>query len=157
MSRCETAILNPGLRELLDRRNVDDQKKLLALIPDGRLNALRKAEIIEALARCLLGAGLVDLWNRLQPLEQSAVAEAVHEEGGIFDQGAFLAKYRSLPMLETEGRHQYDKFPTLLRLFIYPAENGVWGLPVDLHGNARKSSANANPKSPDHQKSVLAK
>lgn len=132
MNRYETGTLNPGLREWLNLRNADDLKKMLALIPDARLKAPRKAEIVEALAGCLLGAGLMELWNRLKPLEQSAVAEAAHEGDGIFDRGAFLAKYRALPVFETEGRHQYDKLPTILRLFIHPTGNGVAGIPVDL-------------------------
>jgi hypothetical protein len=31
-----------------------------------------------------------------------------------------------------ERSHHYDRRPSLLRLFIHPAENGVWGIPVDL-------------------------
>jgi hypothetical protein len=73
MSRYETAIANPGLREVLNLSNADDLKRMLALLPDARMQAPRKAEIVEALARCLLGAGLRELWTRLESLEQSAV------------------------------------------------------------------------------------
>lgn len=90
-------IFNPGLRELLDRSNANDLKKMLALIPGVQLKAPRKAEIIDAIAHCLLGAGLPELWNRLKSLEQSAVAEAAYEGDGIFDPAAFYAKYRALP------------------------------------------------------------
>ncbi|HUC85641.1 MAG TPA: hypothetical protein VL970_10650, partial [Candidatus Acidoferrales bacterium] len=137
MNRYETAILNPGLRDLLNRRNVDELKRMLALVSDARLNAPRKADVVEALARRLLGGDLVGLWNRLPSLEQSAVAEAVHTLDGIFDQDAFLAKYRKLPQLETEGSRPYDKCPTLLRLFIHPVENGAWGVPMDLREKLR--------------------
>lgn len=97
MSRNEPVIFNPGLRELLDRSNANDLKKMLALIPGVQLKAPRKAEIIDAIAHCLLGAGLPELWNRLKSLEQSAVAEAAYEGDGIFDPAAFYAKYRALP------------------------------------------------------------
>ena len=92
MSRYEPAIFNRGLREMLNFCNADDLKRMLALIPDVQLKATRKGEIIEALVRCLLGAGLLELWNRLQSLEQSAVAEAAYEGDGLFDRGAFHAK-----------------------------------------------------------------
>lgn len=151
MNRYETATLNPGLRELLNLRTADDLKKLLALIPGVQLKAPRKAEIVEALAGCLLGAGLMELWNRLKSLEQSAVAEAVYAADGIFDQEAFRAKYRALPVFETEGRHEYDKHPTLLRLFLHPAENHALGLPVDL----RQKLMTFVPKPPQAQLASL--
>lgn len=137
MSHYEPTILDPGLRDLLNCRNVDDLKKMLALIPEARLKAPRKAEIVDALADRLLGAGLAGLWNRLKSLEQSAVAEAVHEPDGIFDQRAFVAKYREAPPLQTKGRHEYDLHPTLLRLFIHPAGNGGWSIPVDLRAKLK--------------------
>lgn len=132
MSRYEPAIFDPCLRELLNLRNADDLKRLLALLPDVQLKSPRKGETIEALARSLLGAGLRELWSGLKSLEQSAVAEAAYEGDGIFDRGAFHAKYRALPVFETEGRHQWDKLPTLLRLFIHPAGNGCSVIPKDL-------------------------
>ena len=132
MSRYEPAIFNPCLREMLNLRNADDLKRMLALLPDVQLKAPRKGETIEALARGLLGAGLLELWGRLKSLEQSAVAEAAYEGDGIFDPGAFHAKYRALPVFETEGKHQWDKRPTLLRLFIHPAGNGCSIIPKDL-------------------------
>lgn len=137
MSRYEPVILNPCLREMLNLSNADDLKRMLALIPDAQLKAPRKGEIIEAIARCLLGAGLLELWNRLNSLEQSAVAEAAYEGDGIFDRGAFHAKYRALPVFETEGRNQWHKRPTLLRLFIHPARNGCSVIPKDLREKLR--------------------
>jgi hypothetical protein len=132
MSRSESAIFNPCLHEMLNLCNADDLKRMLALIPDAQLKAPRKGEIIEALTRCLLGAGLRELWNRLKSLEQSAVAEAAYEDDGIFDQGAFLAKYRALPIFEIQGSQHWYKSPTLLRLFIHPAGNGGSIIPADL-------------------------
>lgn len=132
MSRYEIAISNMCLHEVLDLRNADELKKMLPLIPGIQLKASRKAEIVNALSSGLLGPALPGLWNRLKTLEQSAVAEAVYEEDGVFDQNAFLAKYRALPVLETEGKHQWDKIPTLLRLFIHPDENHRLFVPRDL-------------------------
>lgn len=151
MSRYEPTIFNPCLRELLNLRNADDLKRMLALLPDIQLKAPRKGETIEALARCLLGAGLLELWSRLDSLEQAAVAEAAYEGDGIFDPGAFHAKYGALPVFETEGRHQWDKRPTLLRLFIHPAGNGCSVIPKDL----REKLKAFVPKPPEAQLASL--
>jgi hypothetical protein len=132
MSRYEPLIFDSSLRELLVGRNVDELKKLLPLIPDVHLKAPRKIEILDAITNYLLGPDLNGLWNRLKPLEQSAVAEAVGEPDGIFDPRAFHAKYGALPVFETEGRHQWDRIPSLLRLFIHSAVGGGAFIPRDL-------------------------
>jgi len=137
MSPYEHEFFDLHLQEVLNSSNMDDLKKLLALIPDVQLKAPRKGQIIDALAQRLLGAGLLELWNRLNSLEQSAVAEAAYEGDGIFDQGAFHAKYGALPVFETEGRGQWDKIPTLLRLFIHLAGNGRSSIPKDLREKLR--------------------
>jgi hypothetical protein len=125
------------LHEVLDLRNADELKKMLALIPGIQLKAPRKAEIVNALSRSLLSPALPELWNRLKTLEQSAVAEAVHKEDGVYDPGAIHAKYRALPVLETKGKHQWDIMPTLLRLFIHPDGNGGLFVPRDLRASLK--------------------
>jgi hypothetical protein len=153
MSRYEPTLFDPCLRELLNLRNADDLKRMLALLPDAQLKAPRKAETIEALARCLLGPALLGLWSGLKSLEQSAVAEAAYEGDGNFDARAFHAKYRALPVFETEGKHQWDKRPTLLRLFIHPAGNGGSVVPKDL----REKLMAFVPKPPAAQLTSLEK
>jgi len=137
MSRYEPEAIDLCLRELLNLRNLDDLKKLLVLIPDVQSKGPRKAEIIEALAGWILGSGLPELWHGLKPLEQSAVAEAVYDAAGIFDPGFFHAKYRALPVLEIEGKHQWDKRPALLRLFLHSAVRGGSFIPKDLREKLR--------------------
>jgi len=117
---------------MLDLHNADDLKRMLAFIPSVRLKAPRKGEVVDTLVRCLLGADLLELGNRLNPLEQSAVAEGAHEGDGIYDQGAFQAKYRGLPVFETEGKHSWERRPTLIRLFVHPAGNRGKRIPKDL-------------------------
>ena len=105
MRRFEPETFNSSLRQILDARNADDLKRMLALIPSPQLKAPRKGEVVDALVRCLSGASLQELWSRLSPLEQSAVAEAVHSEDGIYNQEAVRAKYRGAPAFETAGKH----------------------------------------------------
>ena len=105
---------------------------MLALIPSVRLKAPRRSDVVDTLVRCLLGADLRELWNRLSPLEQSAVAEAVHEDDGTYDPGGFHAKYRGSPAFETQEKNSWDRRPTLIRLLIHPAENGGKVIPKDL-------------------------
>lgn len=144
-------MFNPCLRELLDLHNADDLKKMLALIPSVRLKAPRKSEVVDALVRCLLGAELQELWNRLSPLEQSAVAEAAHNDGGTYNQGAFHAKYRGSPAFETVGKHTWDRRPTLIRLFVHPAQASGGVIPKDL----REKLVAFVPKPPPAQLSSL--
>ena len=132
MRRFEPETFNSSLREILDARNADDLKRMLALIPGAQLKAPRKGEVIDALVRYLSGASLQDLWSRLSPLEQSAVAEAVHSEDGIYNQEAVRAKYHGAPAFETAGKHSYDRRPTLICLFVHPAGNSRRVIPQDL-------------------------
>lgn len=139
------------LNDLLHLNNADELKSLLALIPGVTLKAPRKAEVVDVLVRHLLGAELQALWNRLNPLQQAAVAEAAHDGDGIFDPCAFHAKYRALPPFQKEGSRSWDRTPTSLRLFLHPAENGVWFIPSDL----RKTLAAFVPKPPRAQLASL--
>jgi hypothetical protein len=100
-----------SLRTILDGHNVDDLKRLVALLPGVKMKAPRKGELIGALERFLLGGGAVQLWTQLKALEQSAVAEAVHSEDGTFDAGAFHAKYGALPVFEIEEKNRWQKLP----------------------------------------------
>src|SRR5437899_1454970 len=117
MSRYDYLASDSSLRTTLDGRNADELKKLVALLPGVKMKAPRKGDLIGALERFLLGGGVVQLWTQLKALEQSAIAEAVHSDGGTFDAGAFHAKYGALPVFEIEQKNRWDKIPTLLGLF----------------------------------------
>ena len=120
------------LRMTLDRRTVDELKRLVALLPGVKLKAPRKLELIRALERALLGGEIVGFWAQLNPLDQSAVAEVIHSDDGTFDRGAFHAKYGALPVIEIKEENRWYKTPTLLGLFLHPTMWGGRSVPHDL-------------------------
>lgn len=132
MSRYDYLVPDSSLRTRLTLRNVDELKPLVALLPGVILKAPRKAELVETLERWLLSDGVLQLWKRLEALDQSAVSEAVHSDDGVFDANAFQAKYGSLPPFETEGENRWHKKPTLLSLFIQRSAAGERSIPDDL-------------------------
>jgi hypothetical protein len=137
MSRYDYLDSDTSLLATLDRQNVDELKRLVALFPGVTMKAPRKAELVGALERSLLGEGVVELWTQLKTLEQSAVAEAVHSDDGTFDAGAFHAKYGELPVFEIEEKDQWRKNPTRLGLFIHPKAAGGRSVPDDLREKLR--------------------
>jgi len=132
MSRYAYLMSDPSLRTALDGRNVDELKKLVALLPKIATKPTRKAEVIGVLERFLLGGGALQLWEQLKQLEQSAVAEAVHSEEGAFDAGAFKAKYGELPAFDIEEKNRWSRNPTPLSLIIYRNPQGPPSIPPDL-------------------------
>lgn len=137
MSRHDYLATDSSLRTTLDRSNVDDLKRLVALLPGVAMKAPRKSELIEALACFLLSGEVVHLWRQLKTLEQAAVAEAVHSNDGVLNAGAFHAKYGAIPKFEVEGQHRWRKEPTLLCLFIHPKLPGGRSVPDDLREQLR--------------------
>lgn len=97
MRRYENLVSDPCLREILDRSNVDELKKLLALVPGITMKAPRKGDIIDALERCLLGAGVVELWKLLGSLEQSAGLWSLNEAKALksVEKGAAIPEFRA--------------------------------------------------------------
>ncbi len=114
MSRYDYLISDSSLRTTLDGRNVDELKKLVALLPNIATKPTRKGELIGVLERFLIGGGAAQLWGQLKQLEQSAVTEAVHSEEGAFDAGAFQAKYGALPVFEIEEKNRWSRNPAPL-------------------------------------------
>jgi hypothetical protein len=89
--------------ELLSSLGLDKLKPRLALL-DVPKRPTRKADIIALLRSELLSPRLRDYWEKLDPLDQKAVAEAVHSWNGQFHSLRFASKYSSVP--ETFGtRH----------------------------------------------------
>lgn len=121
-----------SVRFILDAQNAEDLKKLLALVPGVKLKAPRKLDVIEALEGYLFGSGALDLWNRLDPLEKAAVAEAVHGPDGELNEGAFVAKHGQLPAFATKEENHWARKPTLLRLLLHPSPGGFKRIPRDL-------------------------
>jgi hypothetical protein len=137
MSRYDYLDSDSSLRACLDRQNVDELKKLVALLPGVKMKAPRKAELVETLVRFLLGDAVGQLCTQLQTLDQSALAEALHADEGSFDAGAFQAKYGALPVFESQGKYHWQKEPTLLRLFLHQNLSGAYSVPKDLREKLR--------------------
>ena len=115
--------MNP-LENHLNNLTVDELKPRLSLI-NGKPKLTRKAEIIELLSSELLSVKLGQYWQRLNELEQTAVAEAVYHWDGQFQEQRFLAKYGILPAYFLSNSSSADR-QSVLALFFYrgilPAE-----------------------------------
>lgn len=115
-----------NVNEALALLCVDDLKALARYLPGAPL-AGRKAELVTGISKVLLGADLKAIWDGLEPLARTAVAEAVHECRGEFLSQQFQAKYQRLPAFA------HEKKLTSLGLFIYRdlAAHSL-GIPTDL-------------------------
>lgn len=108
--------------ELLSSQTVDQLKPRLALLETGERPS-RKADIIALLRRHLLSPQLRAYWEKLEPVDRHAVAEAIHNWDGRFDPIRFSNKYADLPQAfrprEPGGsRRSREKIGTLY-LFFY--------------------------------------
>lgn len=137
MSRYDSLDADLSLRTTLDNQTVDELKRLVALLPGVSLKISRKGELVQALEGFLMSGAVADLWSQLKPLEQSAVAEAVHSDDGTLDLGAFHAKYGALPVFEVEEKNRYRRKPTLLALFLYSKVEWGYFVPDDLRVKLR--------------------
>lgn len=110
---------SPTVRDALDRRTVEELKKLLALLPTAE-KPTRKAEIADLVAAHLEGEKMRALWSRLDATQKSAVAETLYAADGQFDGVRFAAKYGDSPDWGSRNvTWRYDVVPSLLQLFIY--------------------------------------
>ncbi len=108
------------VQEGLTVRTVDELKKLLSLLPLQE-KPTRKAELVNAIANYLLGAGLKNLWQTLDELQQAAVAEAVYLTEGRHQAEQFRAKYGALPQWHDRSSiYSYNRPAAKLDLFFYP-------------------------------------
>lgn len=123
------------IRDALEIRIVDDLKKLKALLPQSA-SGTRKDELLNAIIGELSGDKLRLLWDRLDDLQQKAVAETVYSDSPVFIPARFKAKYGELPNFGTNNYDwSYRAAPTLLRLFLYASghwRSGDSVLPDDL-------------------------
>lgn len=91
-----------NLDDVLNELTVDVLKQRLNLL-DEKKRPTRKADIIECIKTHLLGELIVRYWQRMDALEQKAVAESVYSWRGTFYGDAFNAKYGELPSSFTQG------------------------------------------------------
>ena len=112
------------LSEALARKTVDELKALAALLPQVA-RAGRKDELISAIQSHLGGEALRSLWQRLDDLQQLAVAESLYAPGGLFDPKLFRAKYGALPRFSVAAGDSKSSYgarhqpPTPLCLFLH--------------------------------------
>jgi hypothetical protein len=72
----------------------------------------------------------LEIFHKLDNLQQKAVAEAIYQKNNEFDDGRFRTKYGAKPSFGTK-KDYYDIDPSLLCLFIYSDESGKF-MPHDL-------------------------
>ena len=85
--------LRPALYSFI----VEDLKQLVRLCGGPGPDSTRKEQLVEYIAgRLTHPIALAEIWRRLDPLSQKAVATAYHA-GGEFSPEAFVAQYGELP------------------------------------------------------------
>lgn len=107
--------------ELLSSLTVDQSKPRLALLETGE-RPNRKADIVALLRRHLLSPRLQDDWEKPEPVDRHAVAEAIHNWDGRFDPVRFFNKYLDIPQTFRAGRRGgsgRSKSNASLSLFFY--------------------------------------
>jgi hypothetical protein len=111
---------------LSEYMNSDDLKKLAALTKEKLPR--RKADLATVIKRHLDGDRLRTVWQCLDPLQRSAVAEVVHSGSPRFQADRFHAKYGRGPNWGTKDRYGYHRSPSALGFFFY----GTGVMPADL-------------------------
>ena len=107
----------PTLFDALQTETVDTLKKLAALAGVQQNMPVRKANLVEYIKQRMAGENLQVLWQRLDTLQQAAVAETAHGPSPCFDAERFVAKYGQLP--KWGEKEFYTSNPSLLGLFFY--------------------------------------
>ncbi|MDJ1184154.1 hypothetical protein [Roseofilum casamattae] len=121
------------IKEALNKYTVDQLKLLLPNLSTDK-KPTRKAEIIALIEEHSHGQKLRFLWDKLDSLQQAAVAEVAHSPDSHFEHSRFRAKYGQSPDFGT--RHpQYGTLKTIstLGLFIYTS-----GMPLELKETLRR-------------------
>lgn len=114
---------NPGpstLRDALEARTVDQLKRYLKVLSDGKTKPGRKAELVADVRRYCKGAALRKLWEKLDEIDRAAIAEAVYDPDGRYDADQFSAKYGREPASFT--RNSWSSTPSkgdMLPLFFH--------------------------------------
>ena len=106
-----------SLDNCLNNLTVSELRSRLDLI-SGKPKLTRKAEIISFLNSELLSTKLEIYWQRLNELEQAAVAQAIYHWDGEFYPQRFLAKYAKIPAYFSSRRSSTER-QSVLALFFY--------------------------------------
>lgn len=116
--------------ELLSSLTVDRLKTRLALL-ETQERPTRKADIVALIRAQLLSPQLRSYWEKLEPVDRHALAEAIYNWDGRFDAIRFANKYSDIPELfkaeEARGWGRPEKAVSILSLFFY---NGL--VPAEL-------------------------
>jgi hypothetical protein len=106
-----------NLFDLLQQKTADQLKSLAALCGSQRVS--RKGELIDGIIHTMTRPeSLRQLWLKLDPLSQKAVAAAYHNDGG-FNEVSFIAQYGAVPERPRKSIWQWLSEPILLDLFIH--------------------------------------
>ncbi len=126
MPRDNRELQTETLEESLYNHTVPILKKLARLLTSNL--PTRKAELVAVIQKAMEDPDrLRQLWEKLDTLQQAAVAEVVHSPSSRFDAALFRAKYGDDPDWGQMSRYGAET-PSLLCLFIY--RNSV--IPHDL-------------------------
>ena len=118
MPRKQTIEIFSSIQIALEVKTVDELKKLCALLSlDQKLT--RKADLVTAILQQIEGSKIKEIWQQLDELQKSAVAEVVHSSGNNYNADAFVAKYGQRPNFGTGDRYSSRYQPSLLSLFLY--------------------------------------
>ena len=107
------------LRIALDKHYTANVLKRYAKHLQSRLPT-RKMDVLDLICREMQGGALKSSFNALDDLGKSAVAETIHNYGGVFESGSFRAKYGKTPWDSINGRRSYYDEPEagLINIFI---------------------------------------
>ncbi len=117
------------LKKALSALSVPTLKPMMNLLSIPKPRPRLKADMVEAISLRLTGRPLRELWERLDKTQQLAVKEALYGLEGRFEAKRFRAKYGVLPKRIDKG----DTIePTLLHLFLYPADGYRYFAPTTI-------------------------
>jgi len=118
MRRGRRKVQPETLQGILENYTVPTLRQLAGLLASGL--PTRKAGLVALIRKHLENPEtLRELWERLDPRQQAAVAEVVHSSTLRFDARGFRAKYGQDPDWGRMDPYGRKGRPSLLRLFIY--------------------------------------
>jgi hypothetical protein len=111
--------------------NTEDLRKLCALT--GEKLPTRKFDLAQAIIRHLEGERLRTLWQGLDQIDRTAVAEVVHSSSTQFPADRFRAKYSQDPKWGSANEYGCGRNPSALCFFFY----GARIMPDDLQARLK--------------------
>src|SRR6266850_1341316 len=102
----------------LAQENAETLKHFSKLLGEDK-KVTRKADLVKLVAGHLQGSRLRELWNRLDQLQQAAIAETIYSPTLRFDKAHFKAKYGNLPSLGEDVHYYFSPKPPLARILIH--------------------------------------